>query len=66
MSMKNIADRNDGNYEEVGEGQANGKSTLNSEDGCCPDGTHPSDYSVGKKPNDMHESESNGIVGVNR
>ena len=38
--------------------EADGKSILTGDTGvCAPDGTHPSNYSVGKKPNDMKHGE---------
>lgn len=38
--------------------EADGKSILTDNTGVsAPDGTHPSDYSVGKKANDMKHGE---------
>jgi hypothetical protein len=61
--MVNLQDDTD----DVHHSSADGKSFLTSDTGVrIPDGTHPSNYSKGKKCNDMHASTSDGIVSVNR
>lgn len=60
--MQNLQDDCDDSYRS----SADGKSFLTGDTGtCAPDGTHPSNYAVGKKPNDMRASTSNGNIGGN-
>ncbi len=58
----NLQDDCDSSHKSV----ADGKSILTGQTGeSAPDGTHPSNYSKGKVPNDMSSSKSNGNLGNN-
>lgn len=61
--MKQVANRNNGAYEEANESSIG--DTCNALGVGFPDGTHPSDYSKGKKANDMSASKSDGNLGYN-
>lgn len=58
MDMKDIASKNNGNYEETDQSGEWAKGNTNNGMGTgCPDGTHPSDYTkIGGKV-DMNKSK---------